>query len=286
MKPAHQFLALLVVAIWGTNFVFIRLGLDELPPFTFAALRFALVGLPLVFFIPKPNASWKAIISYGLFIGVGQFGLLFWAMKADISPGLASLIVQMQVFFTVFLSAAFLRERISSMQLLSLFVCLVGLLVIIFYTDGDTTYLGIVLVLLAGLCWALGNIVVKQAGKVEIIAFLAWSSLFCAPVLFAIALIVEGGAQMATGIINLSVQGWLIVVWQTVGNTLIGYGLWNLLLNRYSAATVAPWALLVPVFGMLASAITLAEPMPIWKISAGALIVIGLASNMRSQQGG
>ena len=284
MKLTDQLLALLVVAIWGTNFVFIRLGLDELEPFTFATLRFALVALPLVFFLPKPNTSWLNLISYGLFIGVGQFGLLFWAMKADISPGLASLIVQMQVFFTVFLSATLLRERVTLQQLLSLLVCLSGLVIILVFTDASATYLGITIVLFAGLFWACGNLVVKHAGKVDMLAFMAWSSLFSIPPLLGVAFLSEGGLGIASSVGNLSVQGWLVVLWQAIGNTIIGYGLWNTLLGRYTAASVAPWALLVPVFGMAASALFLNELMPTWKVAAAALIVIGLALNLNSQR--
>ncbi len=283
MKFADQLLALLIVAIWGTNFVFIRIGLDELQPFTFAALRFLLVAFPLILFLPKPNAPWLNIAAYGLFIGVGQFGLLFWAMKADISPGLASLIVQMQVFFTVLLSATLLKERVTKPQFLSLFICLLGLLVIIAFTDASATYFGIIIVLLAGLNWACGNLVVKHTGNVNILAFIAWSSLFSVPPLMLLAYMTEGGFNTINSVTQLSVQGWLVVLWQTVGNTLLGYGLWNTLLGRYTAASVAPWALLVPVFGMVSSASILGETMPIWKVTAAGLILLGLAVNMLSQ---
>ncbi len=270
--------------VWGTNFVFIRIGLDELQPFTFAALRFALVALPLIFFLPKPNTSWRNLISYGLFIGVGQFGLLFWAMKSDISPGLASLIVQTQVFFTVILSASLLKERVSNTQWFSLAIGLIGLLTIIAHIDAQTTYLGVAIVLAAGLSWSCGNLVVKHAGRVDIIAFIAWSSLFATPPLLVMAILTEGGTAIACDIGGLSWQGWLVVLWQSLGNTLLGYGLWNMLLGRYSAALVAPWALLVPVFGMAASATHLNESMPAWKLTAASLIILGLAINVFSNQ--
>jgi len=137
LSAIHQLIALLVALIWGTNFVFIRYGLNELPAFTFAALRFALVAIPLIFFIPKPSASWRMIIAYGLAIGFGQFGLLFWAMQSDISPGLASLIVQMQVFFTIFISALLFKEIVSFYQWLSLTICFSGLFIIFVFTDAS-----------------------------------------------------------------------------------------------------------------------------------------------------
>ena len=125
---------------------------------------------------------------------------------------------------------------------------------------------------------------VKHAGKVNILAFIAWSSLFSVPPLLLVAFLSEGGVEVISNVANLSWQGWLVVLWQTVGNTLIGYGLWNTLLGRHTAASVAPWALLVPVIGMASSAILLNEPMPLWKILAASLILLGLAANMMSQQ--
>lgn len=283
-------MALLVVFIWGTNFVFIRVGLDELPAYAFAALRFALVALPLVFFVSRPRVPWWYLISYGLFIGVGQFGLLFWAMQSNISPGLASLIIQMQVFFTVFLTAVTLKEAVTPVQLVSLAICFAGLLLIIISTNdqagGQTSLIGIAVTLAAGLSWACGNLVAKKAGNVDFLAFVVWSSLFAVPPLMVIALYVEGLETVLQSISHASSQAWLVVLWQTIGNTLIGYGLWNYLLSRYTAATVTPWALLVPVFGMAASSLLLDEPMPWWKLAATALILTGLVLNMLSSRAG
>ena len=282
MSVIHQLLALLVALIWGTNFVFIRYGLDELPAFTFATLRFILVAIPLIFLFPKPQVPWRLLIGYGLAIGCGQFGLLFWAMQNDISPGLASLIVQMQVFFTIFLSALLFKEVTRFKHYLSLLICFAGLLIIIVFTDGQTTLLGILVVLLAGLSWAVGNIIIKHATEVNILAFIAWSSLFSVPPLAAMAYILEGPTLALNAIQMASWRAWLVVAWQTIGNTLIGYALWNMLLRHYPAAMVAPWALLVPVFGIASSWLLLSEPLPWWKAFACCLIFIGLISNVYS----
>ena len=270
----------MVTLIWGTNFVFIRYGLDELAPFTFAALRFVLVAFPLALILPRPNTPWRYLISYGLFIGFGQFGLLFWAMQADISPGLASLIIQMQVFFTILLAVFFAHEILKVTQVFALFVCFSGLLTIIVFTDAQTTAIGVMVTLIAAACWAAGNTIVKGAGGVDILAFIAWSSIFAVPPLAAMAWYFEGAAGIYQSLYSASWEAWAVVFWQSIGNTLIGYGLWNMLLSRYSAATVAPWALLVPVFGLSASALLLDEAMPWWKLLAMGLIFGGLALNM------
>lgn len=280
MSLAHNLLALLVVFIWGTNFVFIRYGLDELGPFTFAALRFALVAFPLVLFLPRPAVPWRSLISYGVLIGAGQFGFLFWAMQSDISPGLASLVVQSQVFFTVGLSAYLLSESVGRTQLIALALGLLGISVVLVFTDGYTTGFGVTLTLLAALSWAGGNLVVKHAGQVDVLAYIAWSSIFALPPLFLVAFLFEGGTNIFSAAANTSARGWAVIIWQSVGNTLIGYGLWNFLLSQYRAAIVAPWALMVPVFGLLASSVMLSEPMPAWKLVAAALILSGLTLNI------
>ncbi|MBT4519637.1 MAG: EamA family transporter [Halieaceae bacterium] len=284
MSFFHQALSLLVALIWGTNFVFIHYGLDELQPFTFATLRFFLVAVPLIFFLPRPATSWLHLISYGFFIGCGQFGLLFWAMQTNITPGLASLIIQMQVFFTILLAVLFFGEDIKLNQVVALIVCFSGLALIINYVDAQTTIIGVVVTLVAAMSWACGNLIVKNAGHINILAFLVWSSLFSVPPLALAAWYLEGQESIVASVSQASWKAWSVVLWQSVGNPLIGYGLWNMLLSRYSAALVTPWALLVPVFGMSASAVLLSEPMPWWKLLAMALICGGLALNMVSNR--
>jgi len=280
MTLYHQALALLVTFIWGTNFVLIRDALDELDPFTLATLRFLFVAFPLIFFLPKPKVLWRYIIAYGLLIGVGQFGLMFWAMRADITPGLASLIIQLQVFFTVFLTAIGLREAVSLRQIIAMTISLVGLVVIFFNTDETTTLVGVAIVLVAAMSWASGNLIIKQIGKVDSFAFLAWSSLFAIPPLAVVAVCTYGSDAVVSSMVHASGYTWATVLWQSIGNMLIGYGLWNILLHRYSAASVSPWALMVPVFGMSTSWLVLAEPMPWWKLVAMGLIISGLALNI------
>lgn len=284
MSPIHQLQALLVTAIWGTNFVFIHIGLQELPPFTFATLRFALVAFPLVFFFPRPDIAWKYLIAFGVFIGFGQFGFLFWAMQDNITPGLASLVVQTQVFFTIFLAVFLFSESIRMVQIWALLISFLGLALIGLYTDGETTLVGLLMVLIAALSWACGNLTVKKAGKVNLIAFLAWSSIFSVPPLLAMAFWLEGSELMISSISQASYKAWAVVIWQTVGNTLICYGLWNSLLHRYPAADIAPWALLVPVFGMTASTLFLDEVLPWWKVTAAILIMGGLIINLMTNR--
>jgi O-acetylserine/cysteine efflux transporter len=277
-------LALAVVFVWGTNFVVIRLGLDVLPPLFFAALRFLFVLLPACFFLKKPDVPWANLAFYGLAIGMGQFGLLFMAMNGHIPPGLASLVVQMQVFFTIGLAIWRTGETIKSHQLAAFALALAGMGVIAAHTGHGTTILGLVLVLGAALSWALGNQAGREAGQdgvqVNMLAYVVWAALFSIPPLLILSLLLEGPTAIAAGLARATPLTWAVVLWQSAGNTMFGYACWAWLLSRYPAATIAPLSLLVPVFGFGASALILGEPMPSWKIIATLLIMAGLAVNL------
>jgi len=276
----HFLLALAVVAIWGSNFVVIRLGLNAFPPLLFAALRFALAVLPAIFFVPRPAAPWGNLAAYGLLIGVGQFGMLFLAMRSQISPGLASLVIQTQVFFTLMLAMRLNRERVQGYQWLALGLAGAGIGVIASHTDGSTTVLGLAMILLAAFSWACGNMVGKRAGQVNMLAYMVWSSAFAVPPLLALSLLVEGPGLAWQAVHDASAGAWLAVLWQSLGNTLFGYGIWGWLLARHAAATIVPMALLVPVFGMSTAAWYLGESLPAWKLAAAALVLSGLALNL------
>jgi len=280
MTKTHQLLAFIVTLIWGTNFVVIKYGLEELPSFLFTSIRFLLVAFPLVFFLKKPKASWLSIAAYGLFVGFGQFGLVFYALQNDISPGLTSLVLQIQVFFTIIFATFLFKESVAFSQWIALLISFTGIILIASNTGGDTTFFGLVLVVIAAMSWALGNLVVKKAGQIDIIAFLAYSSLFAAPALAFMSFTLEGWDLIRSSLQSATMTSVYVILWQTIGNTLIGYGLWNFLLSRYSAATVTPWALLVPVSGMAASYIMLDEPMPAWKLIAAVLVIGGLVINI------
>lgn len=277
---SHLFLVLAVVAVWGTNFVVIRVALEELPPLTFATLRYIFALLPAAFFVRRPAVTWRSLATYGVAIGFGQFGLLFIAMDGLISPGLASLVVQTQVFFTIGFAMWLSGERVRRFQLGALLLATLGIAVILANNDGTTTALGLTLVLGAAVGWAIGNHIAKASGTDDMLAFVIWASLFAIPPLLLGALIAEGPARMAESVGAASLATWGAVLWQSFGNTLFGYSAWGWLLSRHPASTVAPSAMLVPVFGMSASALFLGEPLQAWKLIAAGLVLSGLAINL------
>lgn len=276
----HLLLGLAVVAVWGTNFVVIKIGLDHLPPLLFAGLRFVLAVFPMIFFLKRPPVPWSHLAAYGVLIGAGQFGLMFLALRGMISPGLASLVVQVQVFFTIGLSLFLHGEPVRPVHLVALLLAATGIGVIAAHADPDWTPLGLAMVVLAALAWSGGNLVAKRSGRVNMLAYVVWSSLFAAPPLLVLSLIFEGWGRIAASVQAADAATWASLVWQTVGNSLFGYAAWGWLLARHPAASITPMALLVPVFGIGASAFFLGEPLQDWKLQAALLVMGGLALNM------
>jgi O-acetylserine/cysteine efflux transporter len=278
---SHLLLALAIVAVWGTNFVVIKVSLSEFPPFLFAALRYLFALLPLVFFVPRPKASWKNLCLYGLATGVGQFGVMYYAIDGRISPGLASLVIQTQVFFTIGFAMFFAKEGLKLHQSIAVAIAMTGLGIIALHTDAGTTFLGLALVVFSGFSWGVANTVSRRAGAINMFSYVIWASAFSIPPLFLISWIFEGGGEgMASAVASASIWGWFGVLWQSWGNTLFGYAAWGWLLSKHPAALVAPAPLLVPIFGMGASAFFLNEPLPLWKILAAGLVIAGLVINL------
>ena len=284
LRPPHALLALAVVAVWGSNFVVMKAALVHFPPLWLAALRFLLAALPLLF-VPWPGAPWRWVALYGVLIGCGQFGLLFLAMDGHISPGLASLVVQSQVFFTLLLAWALRGQALRRLQWLALGLAGLGMAWLGLHLDAHSlTPLGLALTLAAGLSWAAANLVNQRVGRVPMLGFVVWSSAFAAPVLALLAGAFEGWEPLWRGAQSAGIGGWSAVLWQALGNTLFGYGVWGWLLGRYEAAQVVPMALLVPVFGMGCSAAWLGETLPGWKLQGAALVMAGLLLNLWVQR--
>ena len=278
---SHLLLALVIVAVWGTNFVVIKLSLESFPPFLFAALRYIFAFLPAAFLLPRPKVSWVNLCVYGLAVGVGQFGVLYFAIDGNISPGLASLVIQTQVFFTIGFAMLFAKESLKLYQAIAVAIAMIGLAIIATHTDRTTTFLGLALVVFAGFSWGIANTTSRRAGAINMLAYVVWASVYAIPPLLALAFIFEGGwATLSASIVNAPIGAWLGVLWQSWGNTLFGYGAWAWLLSKHPAAVVAPAPLLVPIFGMGAAAFVLGESLPLWKIMAAGLVITGLMVNL------
>jgi O-acetylserine/cysteine efflux transporter len=279
MKPFDILAALLIVVIWGFNFVVIKIGLQGLPPILFTAMRFLFAALPIVFFIKRPNVPWHLLAGYAAFQFAIQFTLLFSGMKLGFSPGLSSLVIQLQAFFTIGLAVLLLGERPHIAQVLGAVIAFSGMALVAWHLEAQSTVFGFSLVVIAALSWGIGNIFTKKIGKVDALALVVWGSLMAAPPLLLASYAIEGPVAIMAALQHINWLSLGAVLFQAYPTTILGFGIWSLLMRRYPAATVAPFTLLVPVVGMVSAAIVLDEPLQWWKIAAGLLVLTGLTLN-------
>jgi O-acetylserine/cysteine efflux transporter len=278
MKPLHLAAALLMVTIWGFNFIVIRWGLNDAPPVTLTLLRFALAAFPALLFVRRPQIEWWRLGAYGFFAFALQFSLLFAGLAAGMPTGLSSLVIQIQAFFTIGLAMLLSGERPRWQQLGGAVLAGGGLLLVALHLPGSTR-LGLLLVIAAAASWATANLIVKRL-RGEPLAIVVWASVLALPPLALAALVVDGPARVADTIASLSALQWLGVAFQAWPTTLLAFGLWAWLLRLYPAAVIAPFTLLVPVVGMSCAVWLLAEPLLWWRLAGAALVLAGLALNV------
>ncbi len=279
MTPRDTLAAVSVAIVWGLTFIAIKVGVGETSPLMLSALRFAFAGVPAVFFVAPPRAPATKVALYGLLIGVGQFGLLFIAIREGFPVGLASLIIQGQVYFTILIAWIALGERPNRMQATGAGVAFAGMGLIGSERLAGASLAPFLLVVLAALFWAAGNVVAKTAGKIDALAFTVWSSLAAPLPLLLLSLAFDGPGPLH----GLAHPSWRLaasVLAIAYAGTVFGFGLWARLLAHYSAATVAPFALLVPVVGMAAGILIFGEPLRAVELFGALLVMAGLALNV------
>ena len=280
MSPKDLCLALVVIVAWGLNFVVIKVGLDGVPPMLLGALRFTLAALPAIFFIKRPALPLRWLLAYGLTISLGQFAFLFSAMAVGMPAGLASLVLQSQAFFTLFLAALLLGERLRASNLLGLLIAAAGLLLIGLQSGGAMTLAGLALTICAAAMWGMGNIITKKVGRVDLLALVVWGSLIPPLPFFALSWLLEGPALIESSLRGIGLSSILAIVYLAFAATLLGYGLWSRLLSRYPASQIAPFSMLVPVIGLSSSAWLLDEQLSQLQMAGALLVMVGLLVNV------
>ncbi|MEX6502638.1 EamA family transporter [Pseudomonas zhanjiangensis] len=280
MSPRDLLLALVVIIVWGLNFVVIKVGLHGMPPMLLGALRFLLAAFPAVLFIRRPQLPLRWLLAYGLTISLGQFAFLFSAMSVGMPAGLASLVLHSQAFFTLMFAAMLLGERLRASSLLGLLVAAGGLLLIGRQGGADMTLAGLVLTLCAAAMWALGNVVTRKIGKVNLVGLVVWGSLVPPLPFLALSWLLEGPEVIDSALRGIGLETVLVLIYLAFGATILGYGLWSRLLSRYPVSQVAPFSLLVPVVGLSSSALLLGERLGALQLLGALLVMLGLLINV------
>jgi O-acetylserine/cysteine efflux transporter len=280
MPASHVALALAVALLWGCNFVVMKHIVSELPPLAVSGVRFLCAALPFLAFVPRPVVPTKELIGFSVAFGIVKFGLLFTAFKLGMPSGLASLVLQMQVVFTLLLAILWMGERPSCMQLFGFGLALVGAAVVVAGLGETAAMLPVVLTLAAAFAWAIANLCVKRAGQFDPLAFAVWSSVLPGPVMLAASLVIDGPREVGQAIADMSWTGWAAMAYLAWPVSILSGSLWGFLMSRHPAAVVAPFALLVPVIGFAAGSFVYGEQPTALVMLGGLLIVAGLLATM------
>ncbi len=286
MTRKDGLLALLVVVVWGLNFVVIKVGLHNMPPLMLAGLRFVLVAFPALLFIARPKVPLRLLLGYGLTISFGQFAFLFCAIKFGMPAGLASLVLQAQAFFTIILGAGVFGERLQGKQLAGITLAVLGVLVLIeaSLSGQHIPMIGFALTLAAAFSWACGNIfnkkIMSHTSRPPVMSLVVWSALIPIIPFMVASMIFEGPALMLQSLVSIDLTTILSLIYLAFVATIVGYGIWGALLGRYETWRVAPLSLLVPVVGMASAALLLGESLSVLQLGGAVLIMAGLYINV------
>lgn len=269
-------IALLVVSIWGFNFTVIKLSVDEMPPLLVAALRFFFAAVPAIFLVARPRAPWALVLGYGLAMGTALYALLNIALHMGLAASLASLGLQVQAMFTIALAYFAFGEVPRRLQIVGAIVAFAGIGVIAVGHGPGPDLLPIAILILAAMAWALANILSKSAGAIPMVPFTVWGNFFACIPLFALSFIFEGGPALVSYLDPPSWSAVGLIAFLAYPATLFGFAMWSDLLSRHSAATVAPFTLLVPIAGIGSGVLILGEPIQPVDVAGGVLIFLGL----------
>jgi O-acetylserine/cysteine efflux transporter len=280
MPVRHVFLALIVIVLWGANFIAIHFSLEQFPPLFLVALRFLLMAVPVLLFIPRPKVKWRWLLGYGLGFGTLQFFGLYLGMAAGFPAGLASLVLQSSAPFTVLLGALLLGERLGGRRATGVGAAVLGLAVVGLTRGGADGWMPFLLVVLGGFGWALGNLASRQAQAAQPLRLVLWMSVIPPLPMLALSLIIEGpdtvGTAVVTSFTAAAAPAWWGLAFTIVCGTIIGSGIWVWLMGRHPAGTVAPFSMLVPVVGILLAWLVLGETPAVGEILGGMLVLAGV----------
>jgi O-acetylserine/cysteine efflux transporter len=274
-------LGLFIAVVWGLNFVALDFGLQHFPPLFFAGLRFAVLALPVMVFVPWPRVAWQWLIGYGLGFATFQYAFLFIALRIGMPTGLASLVLQASAPFTVLLGALLLRERITRVQVVGIALAVLGMVAIGWHRAHTAALLSVVLTLCAALSWALGNLCSRKANPDNPLHLALWISIVPPLPMFTVSAVVEGpgAGWQAMATVFGSAEGWRAfggLAYTVLLSTVVGSGMWTTLMRRHPASVVAPFSLLVPVVGFTAAWLALGERPQLVELAAGLVVIVGV----------
>ncbi|WP_250446110.1 EamA family transporter [Actinotalea sp. C106] len=280
MPLRHTALACLVAALWGINFLAIHASLEQFPPIFLVALRFAILAVPALLLVPRPQVPTRWLIGYGLGFGTIQFFGLYLGMAAGFPTGLASLVLQASAPFTVVLGVLFLREPMTRRRAVSVGVAVLGLALVGLSRGSAESWWPFWLVVLGAFGWAIGNLSSRLAAPPKPLHLIMWMTVVPPLPMLALSLVIEGPDQIleawSTAATAAAAPAWIGLAYTVVLGTVVGSGIWVWLMKRHPAGVVAPFSMLVPVVGITAAWLVLGETPSALEVAGGVLVVVGV----------
>ncbi|WP_142848739.1 DMT family transporter [Telmatospirillum sp. J64-1] len=272
MSPLDLGAACITVLIWGLNFVAVKVGVEEIPPLLLVGVRFALVAAVTVPFLRPRRSQLPAILLLSFTLGVLHFGVLFIGMKG-VDAATAAIAIQLQLPFSSLMAWLFFRDKLGWRRMLGMSMAFIG----VAFLAGEPqqpALLPLMLIIGAGMAWALSNVVIKRVGEINPLTLNGWMALFAAPQVLLLSVLVEG--DPVTPLLNAGWAGWGAILYTVVGASLISYTLWYYLLAKYTVNQVVPFTLLAPVIGIISGVLLLGEPFTWHKAVGGGLTILGV----------
>jgi O-acetylserine/cysteine efflux transporter len=261
---------------WGLSFVAIKIGLESFAPFTLCALRFLLAGFPLILFFPFPKIPKGRLFLYSFCIGVLQYALMFWAIQLKLPAGLSSVLIQAQVYITIFMAYLYFKERVTLIQIIGFGISAAGLVLVGFDYFKAAQPIGFILILLSALFWSAGNVLLKTFKISDFAGFIAWTSFISALPLLVISFLVDGSEQIITQIRHASLASWLALAFMAFFATFTAFTLFSKMMLKLPSGKVMPFGTLVPIFGLSSNALFLGERLPSKILLGAVLVIVGL----------
>lgn len=264
-----------VTVIWGLNFSVSKIGMEHVPPLFLNAFRFSVVAL-MAFVIPRPSVDWRIYAGIGVFIGVIKFSLVFVGINLGLGAGLSSVVIQGQVFFTIILAFLLYKERVQNYQIIGLLIGFAGLMVMSFDDGGDFNFLGFVLTVIASLMWGIANMFFRRTGSTEAVAVIVWASVVALVPLWLLSAFFDGPEVIIDSFQSINLEVTLVVLFASIFSTVFAYSMWGKMLSKYRAADVTPFALLIPVSGLLGGVFIMKESVSFTAMIGIVIIMVGL----------
>lgn len=277
MSTRDLFLVLAVCLAWAGNFLFSAMALLELPAFLYTAVRMAIVALVLAPFLkPVPRAQWPHLVAVALCMSVLHFGLSFWSLRLADELSAVAIVMQSYVPMSALLAWVVLGERFAWRTGTAIAASFIGVLVIGFDPSMIDKPAAMLAMLVSAAFLALGTVMMRRLQGIGLASQQGWSALLAILPLLAISLAFEPGGLQALA--SASPRAWIGVTYSALVASLLGHGLYFLLLQRYPVAQLTPWMLLTPLLAVLLGIVFWGdEPGPqLW--TGGALVLGGVAA--------